>query len=133
MDTHKNPNLQTTDQHGHHHHVPLPSSQDLNTTTTNKKYKNTCFSLAAGGVDTRSITTTRPLPAEESGRERLTKHQVEMSGRVWIPDIWGQEDLLKDWVDCSGFDASLKNKTILSARTALVQEARSTVRIENRC
>ncbi|KAI3732879.1 hypothetical protein L1987_64090 [Smallanthus sonchifolius] len=79
------------------------------------------------------ITTTPPQAMEESGRERLKKHRVEMAGRVWIPDIWGQEDLLKEWKDCTVFDSSLKNKSIMSARTALVQEARSTVRIENKC
>ena len=79
---------------------------------------------------------------EESGRERLRKHRLEMAGRVWIPDTWGQEDLLKDWIDCSAFDGSLVNNTILSARAALIQQ-RSTISpannptlltaIDNRC
>ncbi|KAI3830107.1 hypothetical protein L1987_04240 [Smallanthus sonchifolius] len=73
------------------------------------------------------------LPVEESGRDRLTRHRVEMAGRVRIPDIWGHEDLLKDWIDCTVFDSSLGNKTIMSARAALVQERRSTLRIENQC
>ncbi|KAI3811632.1 hypothetical protein L1987_21358 [Smallanthus sonchifolius] len=88
-----------------------------------------CSSLAAGEGG-----MTTPSPAvEESGRERLKRHRVEMAGRVWIPDIWGHEDLLKDWIDCSVFDSSLGNKTIMSARAALIQEGRSTVRIENQC
>nr|XP_043610863.1 protein BIC1-like [Erigeron canadensis] len=70
---------------------------------------------------------------EESGRERLKRHRENMAGRVWIPDIWGHEDLLKDWIDCTVFDSSLGNKTILSARAALVQEGRSTLRIHNQC
>lgn len=78
---------------------------------------------------------------EESGRERLKKHRLEIAGRVWIPDTWGQEDLLKDWIDCTTFDASLVNNTILSARAALMQQ-RSTspannptllTTIDNRC
>ncbi|KAI9127939.1 hypothetical protein K1719_000932 [Acacia pycnantha] len=32
---------------------------------------------------------------------------MEVAGRVWIPEIWGQEELLKDWTDCSAFDAPL--------------------------
>lgn len=79
------------------------------------------------------------LVEEESGRERLKRHRVEMAGRVWIPDLWGQEDLLKDWIDCNAFDASLVNNSIMSARAALMQErtgtaaSSSVLRIENRC
>ncbi|KAL9993550.1 putative protein BIC [Helianthus debilis subsp. tardiflorus] len=104
MDTHKDPNsIQTITTHNHH-------PQHLNTTTT-------------------------PLPqtAEESGRERLKRHRVEMAGRVWIPDVWGQEDMLKDWIDCTVFDSSLRNNNIMSARTAMVQQARSTAKIKNQC
>lgn len=75
--------------------------------------------------------------AEESGRERLKKHRVEVAGRVWIPDIWGQEEFLKDWVDCTTFDDTLFPTGIMSARSALVEEGRrgtsSRLRIENRC
>lgn len=61
---------------------------------------------------------------EESGRERLKRHRVEMAGRVWIPDMWGQEEYLKDWIDCTTFDPPLiSNSKIVTARTALVQEA----------
>ncbi|MCD7461332.1 hypothetical protein HAX54_045902 [Datura stramonium] len=76
---------------------------------------------------------------EENGRERLKRHRVEVAGRVWIPEIWGQEELLKDWIDCSAFDAKLmNNNNIMSAKAALVEETRrsnSTCRltIENSC
>ncbi|KAK1402296.1 Zinc finger E-box-binding homeobox like [Heracleum sosnowskyi] len=77
---------------------------------------------------------------DESGRERLKRHRIEMGGQVWVPDTWGQENLLKNWIDCTAFDASLGNNTILSARAALMQQRRSTTnnlnlrrRIENRC
>lgn len=78
------------------------------------------------------------LPAEEeeedSGRERLKKHRMEVAGSVWIPDIWGQEEMLKD---CSAFDASLVPSGIISARAALVQEGRRAnsggLRLENSC
>ncbi|KAL5067696.1 hypothetical protein RYX36_018583 [Vicia faba] len=61
---------------------------------------------------------------EESGREKLKRHRVEMAGRVWIPDIWGQEEFLKDWIDCTTFDPPLiSSAKIVTARTALVQEA----------
>ncbi|XP_051149159.1 protein BIC1-like [Andrographis paniculata] len=60
-------------------------------------------------------------------RERLRRHQTEVAaGRVWIPEIWGEEDFLKDWIDCSAFDAALAATPILSAREALVEEGRRT-------
>ncbi|CAN0847026.1 Protein BIC1 [Linum grandiflorum] len=55
-------------------------------------------------------------------REKLKRHRTEVAGRVWIPEIWGQEDLLKDWTDCSAFDAALASNGILSARDALVRQ-----------
>lgn len=73
---------------------------------------------------------------EENGRERLKRHRIEVAGHVWIPEIWGQEELLKDWIDCNAFDAKLINNNIMSARAALVQETRKKnsscrLRIEN--
>ncbi|KAF5940605.1 hypothetical protein HYC85_021772 [Camellia sinensis] len=105
------------------------------------------------GADGKEAALRRPLAAvtttpaasdneemvEVNGRERLKRHRVEVAGRIWIPDIWGQEDLLKDWIDCTGFDASkLKSNNIMSARAALVKEGRIRgnsrgLRIENRC
>ncbi|XP_020208315.1 protein BIC1-like [Cajanus cajan] len=74
---------------------------------------------------------------EDSGRERLKRHRIEVAGRVWIPEIWGQEELLKDWIDCSAFDAPLVPNRIVMARAALVEEGRRAtsggLRIENRC
>ncbi|EEF33654.1 conserved hypothetical protein [Ricinus communis] len=80
---------------------------------------------------------SKALLHDDCGRERLKRHRVEVAGRVWIPDIWGQEELLKDWIDCSAFDAPLLPNRIMSARTALVEEGRRAtsgrLRIENRC
>ncbi|XP_027366876.1 protein BIC1 [Abrus precatorius] len=74
--------------------------------------------------------------AEDSGRERLKRHRIEVAGRVWIPDMWGQEEFLKDWIDCTAFDAALVPSRIVMARAALVEEGRRTtaggLRIENR-
>ncbi|PAN06308.1 hypothetical protein PAHAL_1G254500 [Panicum hallii] len=87
-------------------------------------------------------------PAEESARERLKRHRTEMAGRVRIPDMWGQERLLKDWVDCAVFDRPLAATTgLLTARDALVAEcaaarrpavvshgpAGRTLRVQNGC
>lgn len=74
---------------------------------------------------------------EDSGRERLKRHRVEVAGSVWIPEIWGQEELLKDWIDCSAFDDPLVPSRISTAREALVEEGRRAnaagLSIENRC
>ncbi|KAM7464247.1 hypothetical protein LguiA_032368 [Lonicera macranthoides] len=74
------------------------------------------------GSDNLALDSPLRGEVEESGRERLKRLRVEVAGRVWIPDIWGQEELLKDWIDCNAFDASLVNNNIISARAALVQE-----------
>uniref|UniRef100_A0A5B6YNK6 Protein BIC1 n=1 Tax=Davidia involucrata TaxID=16924 RepID=A0A5B6YNK6_DAVIN len=89
---------------------------------------------SAAAIDTQEEESSL---VEDTGRERLKRHRVEVAGRVWIPDLWGQEELLKDWTDCTAFDASLVNTSIMSARAALVQEGRransSGLRIVNRC
>ncbi|KAH0449605.1 hypothetical protein IEQ34_020297 [Dendrobium chrysotoxum] len=75
---------------------------------------------------------------EETGPERLNRLRSEMAGKVWIPEIWGQEGLLKEWSDCTAFDRSMApDRLLLSARRALVAEYLRTnsadLRIENRC
>ncbi|GKV31799.1 hypothetical protein SLEP1_g40465 [Rubroshorea leprosula] len=86
---------------------------------------------------TKDVAATPELESEDNGRERLKRHRVEVAGRVWIPEIWGQEEFLKDWIDCSAFDESLVPNGIVPARTALAREGRPAksgrLRIENRC
>ncbi|OWM73655.1 protein BIC1 [Punica granatum] len=72
------------------------------------------------------------------GRERLKRHRTEVAGRVMIPDTWGQENFLRDWIEYSTFDALLEPKGISSAREALMAEgqqraASQRLRIESRC
>ncbi|XP_044506694.1 protein BIC2-like [Mangifera indica] len=56
-------------------------------------------------------------------RERLKRHREEVAaGSVLIPDKWGQEELLKDWIDCSAFEGVLVPNKIASARKALVAD-----------
>ncbi|KAJ6905064.1 protein BIC1-like [Populus alba x Populus x berolinensis] len=59
-----------------------------------------------------------------TGRERLKRHREEVSGKVMIPETWGQENLLTDWIDYSSFDKLLAPDGITSAREALVAEGR---------
>ncbi|KAI3447469.1 hypothetical protein Pfo_004134 [Paulownia fortunei] len=96
-----------------------------------------------GCVEEGTSSTTAPTKSEgtvednSSGRERLKRHRVEVAGRVWIPEMWGQENLLKDWVDCTAFDATLAKSGIMSARASLMEEGRransTRFRIENSC
>jgi hypothetical protein len=92
---------------------------------------------AAGGGSFGAVEPAqRPTPAtarEESARERLKRHRTEMAGRVRIPDMWGQERLLKDWVDCAVFDRPLAATAgLLNARDSLVAERRP-LRVHNGC
>ncbi|CAK7329114.1 unnamed protein product [Dovyalis caffra] len=64
------------------------------------------------------------LVHRDCGRERLKRHREEVAGRVMVPDTWDQENLLKDWTDCSTFDELLAPKGVSSARAALVAEGR---------
>ncbi|XP_048136799.1 protein BIC2-like [Rhodamnia argentea] len=83
----------------------------------------------------------RPQPDNAcSGRERLKRHRGEVAGRVPIPDLWGQEIFLKDWMDYSAFDAFLAPKGVASAREVLMAEGRrrqatsnQRLKIEGRC
>ncbi|KAL4587605.1 hypothetical protein LXL04_000477 [Taraxacum kok-saghyz] len=149
MGSQKNPNLETTCNHvppsspssssqdfrrSHHQHMSHALKKTNVDDQVLKKSYVSCSSSAAGGdVATPPEERVAVVEEMESGRERLKRHRVEMAGRVWIPDIWGHEDVLKDWIDCTVFDSSLGNNTIMSARAALVQEGRSTLRIENSC
>ncbi|KAL3518542.1 hypothetical protein ACH5RR_021131 [Cinchona calisaya] len=59
---------------------------------------------------------------QESGREKLLRHWTEVAGSVCIPEKWDQETSLKDWMDCSLFDAFLAPNGAVSAREALIAE-----------
>lgn len=61
---------------------------------------------------------------------KISPHDEEINGwkevsRVAIPERWGQEDLLKDWMDYSTFDSLLAPQEAASARQALVAEIRA--------
>lgn len=66
------------------------------------------------------------LQKVDTGRERLKRHREEVAGRVLIPDKWGKEELLKDWMDYSSFDSLLAPNGLASARKALMAEGRRT-------
>lgn len=129
-----------------------PCLGDKNETPHQKKQQKSCSEERShhesnGGGETDAAENSKGLTTkaaeeaaaaeEDTGRERLKRHRVEVAGRVWIPENWGQEDLLKDWIDCCGFDASLMNSNVMSAREALMEEGRrassSRLRIENSC
>ncbi|KAL1345589.1 hypothetical protein HN51_019324 [Arachis hypogaea] len=64
---------------------------------------------------------------EETGRERLKRHREEVKGRVKIPEDWGQEKMMKEWIDYTTFDALFAPHTmIVTARDALIADARKT-------
>jgi len=69
---------------------------------------------------------------EDSTRERLKRHRREMAGRVRVPEMWGQEKLLKDWVDCAVFDRPMVPTGLLTARRALIADCCTTHRPDRR-
>lgn len=72
--------------------------------------------------------------AGESTRERLKRHRREMAGKVWVPELWGQEKLLKDWMDCSAFDRPLVPAGLLTAPTPRAScSASPPLRVQNGC
>lgn len=62
--------------------------------------------------------------SDDTPRERLKRHRVAVAGHVWIPDKWGKEEFLKDWIDGSAFEASLFPSGIVLARQALARDAK---------
>lgn len=97
---------------------PTKSKRPLQSTNESCDHE---VSISSTSPKVAQLSSKAAVAVEDCGRKRLKEHRVEMAGRVWIPDIWGQEDFLKDWVDCNPFDASLVNNNILSARQALIQ------------
>nr|XP_010313363.1 protein BIC1-like [Solanum lycopersicum] len=59
-----------------------------------------------------------------SGREKLKRHWREVGGRVFVPDRWGHEGSLREWMDCSSFDNILAPKGLKSAREALMSQGK---------
>lgn len=109
--------------------------------------------LAGDDVGVSMVEMASPVKKQEEGeekcnidgRERLKRHRNEVAGRVRVPDLWGQEDFLKDWSDCTNqFDVSLSSSKIMSARDALLEEGKrretmkmnvnsSGLRMDSRC
>lgn len=132
------------------HEDPVPLSENLQKENSKQHVASDMSSKNDGGGKTECSNnpessqpeipkdaSSKGPPVEDCGREKLKKHRMEMAGRVWIPERWGQESFLKDWTDCAAFDRSLVPKGLASAREALVDECRRTnsgsLQIENRC
>lgn len=60
------------------------------------------------------------------GRERVKRQREEVMGKVKVPENWGQEKLLKEWIDYTTFDGSMfaPHRLIVAARDALVADVR---------
>lgn len=59
-----------------------------------------------------------------SGREKLKRHWTKVGGRVFVPEKWGQEGNLREWMDYSSFDTLLAPKGLNSAREALISQGK---------
>ncbi|KAG0492955.1 hypothetical protein HPP92_006025 [Vanilla planifolia] len=87
--------------------------------------------------DPKREYSPREFEKVETALERMKRHWSEAAGRVWVPEVWGQEELLREWSDCSAFERSLVSKELWAARLALMAECRrgnsGGLGIENRC
>ncbi|CAL1394802.1 unnamed protein product [Linum trigynum] len=118
--------LNTTPQ-SHHEDMKAKGCHGTNQDEQEAAVKELDSSITAreeAVVEETATTTTLQQQEEDGwcGREKLKRHRVQVAGRVWIPDTWGQEELLKDWIDCSAFDAALVSSGIMSARDALAAQ-----------
>lgn len=91
-----------------------------------------------GDNESKGLLWLSSAPFQDSGRKKLMSHRDDVAGRVAIPDSWGQENLLRDWIDHTTFDSMLPHKRISSAREALMAEGRrpsssQRLRIESSC
>lgn len=108
----------------HHDHIHSDDDDE-----PQKQQKDSATAVAAEAFVHKSEPEKEEEEKRSSGgpRERLKRHRVELassSDGVWIPDIWGQEGFLKDWIDCATFDASLVAATIANARDSLMEESK---------
>lgn len=72
------------------------------------------------------------------GRERLKRHREEAAKEVVIPEKWGKEQLMKEWIEYTTFDALFApHRLIVAARDALIADARKAksqrLRLHNSC
>ncbi|KAE9590827.1 hypothetical protein Lal_00023489 [Lupinus albus] len=125
------------------HPLDINNNNNNNMEQQHDVTQNTCASKTnlnkeEENIALQKVVEEESVVAEDSGRERLKRHRVEVAGSVWIPEKWGQEELLKDWVDCTNeFDAPLVHSRITIATEALVEDGRkvnaSGLSIQNRC
>ncbi|KAK4282341.1 hypothetical protein QN277_013730 [Acacia crassicarpa] len=88
------------------------SDHEDQTKSQNLSASQTCVCGQEGTTSPELVSDS----VEKNGREKQKKNGVEVVGSVWIPEIWGQEELLKDWTDCSAFDAPFVPSRIMTAR-----------------
>ncbi|EPS58384.1 hypothetical protein M569_16431, partial [Genlisea aurea] len=58
------------------------------------------------------------------GLEKLEMHRSAVAGRISVPDAWGQEEFLKDWIDCTVFDAPIVSSRVSTAKALLIGDVR---------
>ncbi|KAL2239327.1 UNVERIFIED_CONTAM: Protein BIC1 [Sesamum indicum] len=130
-DQHKNPTpsndqLPTSDHH-HRHHQPLIN---ISCKLTPHQDNNSPYPTTRATWQMENARAEQETGPENGlvGREKLMRYWKEVNNggasTIVVPERWGQEDLLKDWIDCSSFDALLAPKGVGLARENLVAEAR---------
>lgn len=94
------------------------------------KYDGTEFSSPSNQGHPREESAT-PRRVEEvlmipqsrcvlNPREKLQKHCLQVAGKVQIPDVWGGEERLHEWISTEDVEEALRPPDLLKARAALV-------------
>ncbi|KAH7421318.1 hypothetical protein KP509_13G050600 [Ceratopteris richardii] len=65
-------------------------------------------------------TGARSEHAIACGRKRLQLHRLQVSGKVVIPESWGREKFLQEWVAFGAVEDALRPAGLMAARAELM-------------
>ncbi|KAH7663437.1 hypothetical protein IHE45_14G055400 [Dioscorea alata] len=76
------------------------------------------------GVDDAKKRVGDGVEEEVEGREKLKRHRrmTMEKGQLGIPEVWGHEELLQCWFDCSAFQSCYSPAGLVGAREALARQ-----------
>ncbi|MCO5549980.1 hypothetical protein L7F22_003457 [Adiantum nelumboides] len=74
------------------------------------------------GVPLLSQVSVNGAGEDRCGRARLQHHWIQVGGKVMIPDTWGLERHLQEWVNFGLVEDAFRPSGLMSARSALVAD-----------
>lgn len=99
-----------------------------NNTTTEYQCKSP--TEEEGHIDQNGEDELETRVEEVTGNKRMKRHREEVKGKVKVPENWKQEQMLKEWVNYTTFDALFApHRIIVNARDALIADVRKSQRL----